>query len=84
MIYTRPNFEIWEQNDSDLDSIYKQVEKVGRYCWYSMDKMTPESAKPFCERLLKSKHYSPLEAATLYLYFEMLRWYKCYVVKRGT
>lgn len=70
MIYTRPNFEIWEQNDSDLDSIYKQVEKVGRYCWYSMDKMTPESAKPFCERLLKSKHYSPLEAATLYLYFK--------------
>ena len=70
MIYTRPNFEIWEQNDSDLDSIYKQVEKVGRYCWYSMDKMTSESAKPFCERLLKSKHYSPLEAATLYLYFK--------------
>lgn len=70
MLFTRPNFEIWEQNDSDLESIYKQVEKVGRYCWYSMDKMTPDSAKPFCERLLKSKHFSPLEAATLYLYFK--------------
>jgi thymidylate synthase (FAD) len=50
--------------------VYGQAEKVGRYCWYSMDKMTPDSAKPFCERLLNSKHYSPLEAATLYLYFK--------------
>ena len=70
MIFTRPKFEIWEQNDTTLESIYSQAEKVGRYCWYSMDKMTPESAKPFCERLLKSEHYSPLEAATLYLYFK--------------
>ena len=70
MIFTRPKFEIWEQNDTTLDSVFGQAEKVGRYCWYSMDKMTPESAKPFCERLLNSKHYSPLEAATLYLYFK--------------
>lgn len=70
MIFIRPKFEIWEQNKTDLESIYKQVEKVGRYCWYSMDKMTEDSAKPFVERLLKSEHYSPLEAATLYLYFK--------------
>lgn len=70
MLFTRSNYEIWEQNDTTLDSIYSQAEKVGRYCWYSMDKMTPESAKPFCERLLNSGHYSPLEAATLYLYFK--------------
>jgi thymidylate synthase (FAD) len=70
MIFIRPKFEIWEQNDTTLESVYGQAEKVGRYCWYSMDKMTPDSAKPFCERLLNSKHYSPLEAATLYLYFK--------------
>ncbi len=70
MIFTRPKFEIWEQNDTTLESVFGQAEKVGRYCWYSMDKMTSESAKPFCERLLKSGHYSPLEAATLYLYFK--------------
>lgn len=50
-----------------LDGIYKQIERAGRTCYRSSDKITPESAKPFVDRMIKSKHTAMLEHGTVYL-----------------
>lgn len=39
----------------------KKVEYVARVCTDSYGKMTEDSAKPFCEKLLKMGHLSPFE-----------------------
>lgn len=62
----KPSFEIWEQS-SGLEGVYKQIEKVGRVCYKSEDKMTEDSAKPFVERMTKSGHGAMLEHGTVYL-----------------
>lgn len=63
----KPSFEIWEQ-PAGLEGVYKQIEKVGRVCYKSEDKMTEDSAKPFVERMTKSGHGAMLEHGTVYLY----------------
>lgn len=50
-----------------LDGIYKQIERAGRTCYRSSDKITPESAKPFVDRMIKSNHTAMLEHGTVYL-----------------
>lgn len=50
-----------------LDGIYKQIERAGRTCYKSTDKVTPESAKPFVDRMIKSNHTAMLEHGTVYL-----------------
>lgn len=62
----KPSFEIWEQS-SGLEGVYKQIEKVGRVCYKSEDKMTEDSAKGFVERMTKSGHGAMLEHGTVYL-----------------
>lgn len=62
----KPSFEIWEQ-PAGLEGVYKQIEKVGRVCYKSEDKMTEDSAKPFVERMTKSGHGAMLEHGTVYL-----------------
>jgi len=61
----KPSFEIWEQS-AGLEGVYKQVEKVGRVCYKSEDKITEDSAKPFVDRMIKSGHGAMLEHGTLY------------------
>lgn len=63
----KANFEIIEQ-ESGLNGVYKAAELPGRVCYWSMDKMTPDSAKPFVEGLMKRNHGAPMEHATIYLY----------------
>lgn len=63
----KPSFEIWEQ-PAGLEGIYKQIEKVGRVCYKSEDKITEDSAKPFADRMIKSGHGAMLEHGTVYLY----------------
>lgn len=58
--------EIIEQNNS-IDDIYKHIERCGRVCYKSEDKITPDSAKEFVDRLIKSKHGAMLEHGTVYL-----------------
>lgn len=55
--------EIWVENDP-----YKMVERAGRVCYKSEDKITEDSAKPFVERMKANKHYAMLEHGTIYLY----------------
>ena len=62
----KPYFEIWEQS-AGLEGAYKQIEKVGRVCYKSEDKITEDSAKPFVDRMIKSGHGAMLEHGTVYL-----------------
>lgn len=63
----KPYFEIWEQ-PTGLGGVYKQIEKVGRVCYKSEDKITEDSAKPFVNRMIKSGHGAMLEHGTVYLF----------------
>lgn len=63
----KPLFEIWEQS-AGLEGVYKHIEKVGRVCYKSEDKITEDSAKPFVDRMIKSGHGAMLEHGTVYLY----------------
>ena len=63
----KPSYEIFEQGFEEQD-IYKQIEKVGRTCYKSEDKITDDSAKPFVDRMIASKHYAMLEHGTVYLF----------------
>lgn len=62
----KPSFEIWNQ-PTGLEGVYKQIEKVGRVCYKSENKITEDSAKPFVERMVKSGHGAMLEHGTVYL-----------------
>lgn len=65
-----PSFEIWEQ-EPGLEGIYKAIERAGRICYKSSDKITEDSAKPFVDRLINSGHTSVLEHGTIYLAMPM-------------
>lgn len=62
----KPSFEIWNQ-PAGLGGVYKQIERVGRVCYKSEDKITEDSAKPFVDRMIKSGHGAMLEHGTVYL-----------------
>lgn len=67
MRLVKPYSEIWEQL-AGLEGVYKQIERAGRVCYKSEDKITEDSAKPFVDnRLIKSGHYAMLEHGTVYL-----------------
>lgn len=62
----KPSVEIWDQEEG-LNGIYKSIERAGRICYKSSDKITKDSAKPFVDRMIKSLHHSMLEQGTVYL-----------------
>lgn len=64
----KPSFEIWEQ-PAGLEGVYKQIERAGRVCYKSEDKITEDSAKPFVDRMIRSGHGAMLEHGTVYLKF---------------
>lgn len=68
----KPYFEIWEQ-PAGLEGVYKQIERVGRVCYKSEDKITEDSAKPFVDRMIKSGHGAMLEHGTVYLKLETVK-----------
>lgn len=68
----KPSFEIWEQ-PTGLEGVYKQIERVGRVCYKSEDKITEGSAKPFVDRMIRSGHGAMLEHGTVYLKFETVK-----------
>lgn len=63
----KPAFEVWEQ-EPGIQGIYKVIEKAGRICYRSENKITEDSAKPFVDRMVKSDHGAMLEHGTVYLY----------------
>lgn len=66
----KQSFEIWNQ-PAGLEGVYKQIERVGRVCYKSEDKITEDSAKPFTDRMIKSGHGAMLEHGTVYLAMPM-------------
>ena len=50
-----------------MNGVYKQIELAGRTAYHSQDKITPDSAKDFVDRMVKSKHGAVLEHGTVYL-----------------
>lgn len=66
----KPSFEIWDQEEG-LEGVYKQIERAGRVCYKSEDKITEDSAKEFVERMVKSGHGAMLEHGTVYLLLNM-------------
>lgn len=53
--------------DPGLEGIYKQIEKAGRLCYKSEDKICEGSAEKMVEFLKSRGHGSPLEHGTVYL-----------------
>jgi thymidylate synthase (FAD) len=55
----KPYFVI--EDEIDGNKILKKIEKAGRTCYKSEDKITDESAKSFVAGILKSGHHSVIE-----------------------
>lgn len=53
------SFEILDEIDGE--KILKRIEKIGRICYKSEDKITESSAKEFIKKLLKRGHESVIE-----------------------
>lgn len=74
-----PSFEIIIQFPG-IAGIYKQIERAGRICYKSEDKITENSAKKFVDNLIKSNHLSVLEHGTIYLTVDkdnpIVEWYE--------
>ena len=66
----KPKAELLLQQPG-LEGVYKQIELAGRTCYKSTDKITEDSAKPFVDRMINSKHTAMLEHGTVYLKFKM-------------
>ena len=61
-----PSVELMTQPQG-IEGIYKHIEAVARTCYKSEDKVTEDSAEPFVNRLIKSKHLAMVEHATVYM-----------------
>lgn len=77
MKFIQPNAEIWEQKSPNSSSenfqeeciqyMYEHIEKCGRVCYKSSDKIGDKPAKEFVNRLINSGHGAMLEHGTVYL-----------------
>ena len=66
MKIVKPNCEIIEQAPGMIGAL-KHIEKVGRTCYRSEDKITEDSHIRFVNMLIENRHYAMLEHATIYL-----------------
>lgn len=62
----KPSFEILEQ-EPDIQGIYKQIERAGRTCYKSEDRITEDSAEKFVNMIKDRQHTAMLEHGTVYL-----------------
>ena len=60
--------------EEGLEGIYKAIEIAGRTAYNSQDKITPDSAKDFVDRMIRSKHGACLEHGTVYLKVPIETW----------
>ena len=59
----KPGFVIEDPIEIDGDRVLQFIEKAGRTCYKSEDKITPDSAKAFVKKIIKSGHTSVIEHA---------------------
>ena len=62
MIFVEPSIELINETDN-----FKRIEKCGRICYKSEDKITEDSAYPFFQRMCKNGHTSTLEHSIIYV-----------------
>ena len=67
----KQSFEILEQKDFSLIGIKKFIERCGRVCYKSEDKITDDSYEKFVNMLEKRDHARPLEFGTVHLEIDM-------------
>lgn len=75
MTIVSPSFEIMEQEAGEIGML-KHIERIGRVCYKSEDKITENSYKRFIDMLIRRGHTSVLEHGTVYLntdYFTVIR-----------
>ena len=60
------SYEIYNQTDFSMSGIYKHIEKCTRVAYKSEDKITEDSAASFIDKLLKMKHFAPMEFGTIH------------------
>ena len=63
----KQSFEILEQKDFSLIGIKKFIERFGRVCYKSEDRITDDSYEKFVNMLVKRDHTRPLEFGTVHL-----------------
>ena len=63
----KPSFEILEQRDFSIIGIKKFIERCGRVCYKSEDKITDSSFMKFVNMLIERDHTRPLEFGTVHL-----------------
>lgn len=66
----KPSFEILEQKPG-LDGLLQHIERCGRTCYKSEDKITEKSAPKFVDMLVKRGHTAMVEHGTVYLTLNM-------------
>lgn len=66
----KPSFETLEQKPG-LDGLLQHIERCGRTCYKSEDKITEESAPKFVDMLVKRGHTAMVEHGTVYLTLNM-------------
>lgn len=69
MKFIDPSYEMYEQ-EPGLQGIFKQIERCGRNCYKSEDKITEDSAEGFVQRMIDSGHTAMLEHGTVYMYIK--------------
>ena len=67
--FIKPSFEIILQDDKNAVGYQRHIEKIGRLCYKSGDKITEQSYEGFIDRMIHSKHFAMLEHGTIYLKF---------------
>ncbi len=67
MKLVKQSFEILEQTDFSLKGIKQFIERCGRVCYKSEDKITDTSYEKFVDMLERKDHARPLEFGTVHL-----------------
>lgn len=85
MNFVFPSVELINEPDN-----FKRIERAGRTCYKSEDKITDESAFPFFQRIVKRGHTSVLEHSVIFLrthtpeaYLWLLSILNCYTEDTG-
>lgn len=63
----KQSFEILEQTDYSLKGIKQFIERCGRVCYKSEDRITDTSYEKFVDMLINKDHARPLEFGTVHL-----------------
>lgn len=80
----KSSFEIIEQAPG-IQGVKKQIERAGRTCYKSEDKITEDSCEEFVQRMINSGHGAMLEHGTVYLKFNNTRkWVSEYSLEDST